>query len=148
MALLLLSSVLLLNAAGVHATLTTSSPAPAIAEQLGKTSQMLQRTEKLLAPLPSAAVDQAAHAMMRGEVLRLDSALAQTQKQMAAMQTAKAAKSELLAVRQAVHRFLFGTAPPLQPPQAPRSWPSCGQGTLSGGPAPRSWSYCGQGTLS
>ena len=54
---------------------------------------------------------------MRGEVLRLDAALAQTQRQMAAMATTKAAKSELAAVRTAVTRFLFGTAPPA--PAAP-----------------------------
>ena len=39
-----------------------------IETQLARTSALLQRTEKLLAPLPAAAVDQAAYTMMREEV--------------------------------------------------------------------------------
>ena len=105
------------EATSIAAVADTQSRLTSIEAQLSKTAQMLQRTEKLLAPLPSAAVDQAAYGLMRGEVLRLDAALAQTQRQMAAMATTKAAKSELAAVRTAVTRFLFGTAPPA--PTAP-----------------------------
>ena len=81
----------------------------ATAARLDTIEKQLRRTEKLLAPLPAQAVDQAAYALMREEVGRLSSALAATQRQMAAMQSAKAGRHELALMANGWHAMLFGS---------------------------------------
>ena len=90
-----------------------------IEKQLSKTATMLQRSERLLAPLPAAAVDAAAYAMMRSEVEQLSSQLASTNHKMLEMNLAKAGRAELLDMRGAVQRFLFGAEAPRMPVPMP-----------------------------
>ena len=47
-----------------EASKAASARLEAIEKQLGKTATMLQRSERLLAPLPHTAVEQAAYQMM------------------------------------------------------------------------------------
>jgi hypothetical protein len=81
----------------------------ATASRLDTIEKQLRRTEQLLAPLPAQAVDQAAYALMREEVGRLSCALAATQRQMAAMQSAKAGRHELALMANGWHAMLFGS---------------------------------------
>ena len=115
------------NASRDAAVEAASVTAARIEKQLGQTATMLHRSEKLLAPLPAAAVDQAAYAMMRNEVQDLHSQLSTTRDQMFHMNLAKAGRSELMDVRGAVQRFIFGAEaphvpmpPPPPPPPPPR----------------------------
>ena len=116
----------------------------AIERQLAKTTTMLERSERLLAPLPSAAIDQAAYAMMKSEVSKLGDELVTTQRQMGAMQAAKVGRYELNNMRSALHSFLFGTesapTPPAPLPLPLQAPPSLAMQSTSGStlpPAPR-----------
>lgn len=87
----------------------TEARLASIENELKKTARLLERSEKLLVPLPAAAVDQAAYSMMREEVVRLGTALASTQRQMATMQTSKASRHEFSGMRNDLLSFLYGT---------------------------------------